>query len=74
MVLERALGIGSLIQAEGPCDMDFKRTGFDEAIQLVEWRRVILAVVTLKFNAGTFPGNGLNTIGIGGTSALTQSR
>ena len=33
MVLERALGIGSLIQVEGPCDMDFKRTGFNEAIQ-----------------------------------------
>jgi hypothetical protein len=25
VVLERALGIGSLIQVEGPCDMDFKR-------------------------------------------------
>ena len=74
MVLERALGIGSLIQVEGPCDMDFKRTGFNEAIQPVEWRRVILAVVTVKFNARAFFGNGLDTIGIGGTSALTQSR
>lgn len=32
VILERALGIGRLIQIKCPRDMDFKRAGFDKAV------------------------------------------
>ena len=63
VILERALGIGRLIQMKCPRDMDFKRAGFDKAVELLERRRRVLAIVALDFYAGTFFGKGLDAVG-----------
>ena len=47
VILERPLGIGRVVQSKCPRDMDFKRAGFDKAIELLERRGRVLAVVAL---------------------------
>src|SRR5262245_45416607 len=64
VILERALGIGRLIQIKCPRDMDFKRAGFDKAVDFLERRRRVLAVVALDFDSGTFFGGGLDAVGV----------
>ena len=74
VVVERALGIGRVIQIKRPRDVDFKRTGFDKAVELLERRRRLLAIVALDFYAGAFFGDGIDAVGIGGASPLAQRR
>lgn len=74
VILERALGIGRLIQIKCLRDMDFKRAGFDKAVELLERRRRVLAVVALDFYSSTFFGDALDAVGKGGASALAQCR
>jgi hypothetical protein len=73
VIVERALSVGGLIKSECSGDFDFERTGVDKAVDLVQGWRVIFAIVALEFNAGTFFGNGLDTVRIGDASTRSQS-
>ena len=72
VILERPLGIGRVVQRKCPRDMDFKRAGFDKAVELLERRRRVLAVVALDFYSGTVSGMGSTPLGLGRASALAQ--
>src|SRR3984885_6072108 len=71
VIIERTLRVGGLIQSECSGDFDFERTGVDKAVDLVQGWRVIFAIVALEFNAGTFFGNGLDTVRIGDASTCS---
>jgi hypothetical protein len=60
------LGFNGLVQRERARDVDFKRTGFDKAIEFFERRRAVFAVEALDFDAGSLLGDWLHSIRIGG--------
>ena len=74
VIVECALSVGSLIQSERSGNFDFERTGVDQTVDLVEGWRVILAVVVIECNAGTFFGHRLDTGGIGDASTRFVGR
>ena len=74
VIVERTLGVNGLVQRERARDMDFKRTGFDEAIEFFERRRVVFAIEALDFDVGSLLAGGLHAIRIGGASPFTESR
>src|SRR6202142_3210058 len=73
VIIERTLSVGGLIQGECSGDFDFERTAVDKAIDLVQGWRVVFAVEVLEFNASTFFGYGLDTVGIGAASTRFES-
>ena len=74
VIVERTLGFNGLVERERARDIDFKRSGFDEAIEFFERRRVVFAVEALDFDSGSLLGDGLHTIRIGGAPSLTERR
>ena len=72
VIVERALGVGRLIERESLRHFDVEGAGLDQAINLFERRILILPVIPLHSDAGTILLRQRNTVRIGGSSIATQ--
>src|SRR5713101_5373777 len=72
VIVERALGVGRLLERESLRHFDVEGAGLDQAINLLERRILILSVIRLHGDAGTIFLRQLNTVRIGGSSTATQ--
>ena len=72
VIVERALGVGRLLERESLRHFDVEGTGLDQAINFLERRILILPVIRLHGNAGMVFLRQLNTVWIGDPSTATQ--
>ena len=72
VIVERALGVGRLIERESLRHFDVEGAGLDQAINLFERRILILPVIHLHGDAGTIFLRQLNAVRIGDSSTATQ--
>jgi predicted acyl esterase len=72
VIVERALGIGRLLERESLRHFDVEGAGLDQAINLFERRILIFPVIHLHGDAGTIFLRQLNTVRIGDSSTATQ--
>src|SRR5580704_16811365 len=72
VIVERALGVGRLLERESLRHFDVEGAGLNQAINLLEWRILIFPVIRLHGDAGTIFLRQLNTVRIGDSSTATQ--
>ena len=72
VIVERALGVGRLLERESLCHFDVEGAGLDQAINFLERRILILPVIRLHGDAGAIFLRQLHTVRIGDPSTAVQ--
>src|SRR5260221_12325185 len=72
VIVERALGVGRLLEGESLRHFDVEGTGLDQEINFLKRRILILPVIRLHGDTGMVFLRQLNTVRIGGPSTATQ--